>query len=267
MIVTTLQRLTALDTLGLDENPFVTGAGHDGTATTAVGTEVLAASNAQTGTTFDYWTATPASGEATWQVDLAEAKEVASFGFASHDLSGTTVFVERSDDATTWVEVDTASITGAAPVFFRFVPVLARYWRLRITEATGDVSVGVIWLGREIIIPRRTYSGATPVLTPNNVELVSNVSQGRHLLGSASVNAGSMISASFDNVDPAFLRSDPWREFQTRFNEGFGTFFAWRPRKYTSDIVYCSRAAQLAPDNNGVLDLMSFNFKARAHVE
>jgi hypothetical protein len=144
----------------------------------------------------------------------------------------------------------------------------ARYWRFRFTSLTaGDLlSVGVAFMGSEIVIPRRFYQGFSPVLTPTEVELQSNVSVGANLMGSSIVDRGSTVSASFANIPATFIRGTDWLAFQRAFGEGKGFFFGWRPSKYPADVHYCWReGAVIRPTNSGPRDLMSFEFAARAY--
>jgi hypothetical protein len=143
-----------------------------------------------------------------------------------------------------------------------------RHWRFSFTglASMAELSVGVAFLGNDLIIPRRMYQGFAPVITPTEVELQSNVSVGNELLGSSVIGRGSMLSAAVQNVPENFIRGGSWKSFQRHFNDGGGFFFAWRPRKYVNDLHYCWRnGGTLRPVNSGPRDLMSFEMSAQVH--
>lgn len=253
-------------------NAFVTPAPiSGGTATTATGTQVEAASNALTGTTFDPWVATPSANTARLQVVYGSNQTPTIGAIAAHNLSdvGASVRLQYSTDSgSSWSDCGAGIVTPSdnQAIAWRFEGVTADYWRLEITSASDDVSIGVLVIGSEIIIPRRIYQGFAPALTPSEVELTANVSEGAHLLGSAAVVRGSTLAAEFSNIAPAFIRGADWLAFQTRFNAGNGCFFGWRPAKY-NDLHYIWRTAPIRPTNTGPADLMGFSLQARAYDE
>ena len=76
---------------------------------------------------------------------------------------------------------------------------------------------------------------------------------------------GSAISAAIQYLPPSFLRGAKWQDFQNRFNEGQGTFWAWRPGKY-GDLHFGWRAGSpIVPQNSGPLDLMSVQMNLRLY--
>lgn len=272
-IVTTTTRATALSNAGTSNNPFVTGAPLTGTYVTGVGTEVLSADNAYSGTTFDKWVATPSgSNVATWQVDFGSDQAPTFVGLAAHntsDVSGS-VRVQYSSDNSTWTTVTDTVTTPSdnQAIGWRLAgSISARYWRLRFELLTDDISAGVIWFGSEIILDQRLYQGYTPPLTPTQVDLTTNVSEGAELLGSAYVERGSTFQADLSHLDPATLRGATWLAFQRRWNRGNGAFWAWRPTKY-GDLFYAWRSqgsGVIAPSNAGPKDYMGLTIQGRIY--
>ena len=269
-IITTSARATALSTAGETNNPFFTGAPLTGTYSTDTGTEVLAASNAYSGTTFDPWTATPATALAAWKVDFGSAQAPKFVAMAAHNASDVSaqIRVQSSTDDATWTTV-TGTITTPTDnqaIGWRLSGgTSARYWRIRFDSLTDDISVGVFWLGDEIILPQRIYQGYTPPITPTQVDLNTNVSEGANLLGSAYTERGSTFQASFSHISPSFLRGATWKAFQNRWNRGSGAFWGWRPTKY-GDLFYAWRSGGIIqPTNEGPKDLMGFTVQGRAY--
>lgn len=265
-IATTIARASALVSAGTANNPFVTGAMADGTASTTTGTEVLAASNATTGSTYDPWVVTPASGDAVWQYVFGAAQEVSFIGIAAHNVTSVVTVAYSTNSGASWTDVGTITPTGDVAMGFRFSPVTADYWRVSIAGASGDQSIGVIWIGSEIIIPQRIYQGYAPPLTPTIVDLNTNVTEGAQLVSTAFIERGSNLAAELNHIPDTFIRGADWLAFQTRWNRGEGAFWAWRPGKY-GDLFYAWRGAGnvIQPTNAGPRALMSFGMQGRAY--
>lgn len=273
-VITSPARSIELAGLGMVNNPFVAWDNLAASAT-ASGTAVLTGgdrANALTGTTYDKWRPDVTTSTATLSFDFGSAK---SIGFAAiaahnlHDFDGS-VILQSSPDNTTWTSAVPAahSPDDGSTIAFRVSGISARYWRFLFADLTsGDLlSVGVAFMGSELIFPRRFYQGFSPVLTPTEVQLQSNVSQGGHLLGSSVVGTGSTLSATINNLDASFIRGAAWLDFQAQFNQGKGFFFGWRPEKYPQDLHYCWRdGGVIRPTNSGPRDLMSVEMAMRAY--
>jgi hypothetical protein len=267
-IYTTTARANGLAAVGQENNPFVTGAQPSGTYSTGNGTEVSAADNAVTGDTFDYWTATPdGSGFAAWKVDFGTDRSPTFVGIAAHNISdvGGSVTVQHSSDDTIWSTLHSETPADNAAIGFRFGATTDRYWRILLSGLSGDVSIGVIWIGAEIIIPQRIYQGTQPPLTANVVNMVPRMSEGGQFLGSTVISRGATMAAQIDHLQPSFVRGTDWLGFQTRFNEGRGFFWAWRPGKY-GDLWWAKSAGTpIAPTNSGPNELMSLQMQMRLY--
>lgn len=275
MIVTTDARAIELVDYGYANNPFVSWS-NLGAAATLGGTAVLTGgdrANAVTGSTYDKWRPDVTTTDANLSFDYGTATSITFAAVAAHNAfdHGATVALQRSSDGSAWTSVLSLAATDNKPIAFRLASSDGpyRYWRFLFSGLTaGDLlSVGVAFMGADLIIPRRLYQGFSPVLTPTEVQLQSNVSVGAHLLGSSIISRGSTLSASISNVDASFIRSADWLAFQTAFGEGKGFFFAWRPLKYTGDLHYCARDGDvIRPENTGPRDLMNIKFAARVYA-
>lgn len=270
MITTSSARRIELANQGMTNNPFVAW-NNIGAGATLAGTAVFAGgerSNAITGSTYDKWRPNVTDDIANLRFDFGVSTQIGFAAIAAHnaDLFGATVLVQSSSDASTWVTVASAIATSGT-MAFRFTGA-ARYWRFLFNDLTaGDaLSVGVAFLGSELIIPRRLYQGFAPVITPTEVQLQSNVSVGGELLGSSVITKGSRLSFDISLVPAAFVRGATWKDFQTSFGVGRGFFLGWRPQKYPQDIHYCWRdGGVIRPENTGPLDLMNIALAARVY--
>ena len=260
---------------GLQNNPFVAWNNLGATATLG-GTTVIAggeAANAVTGSTYDKWRPIAGGTTRTLTFDLGAVASVGFASIAAHNAFtlGASVVVEYSADGVTWFDSGAGSITPTdnSPMSWRFAATSARYWRFVFSGIATDglLAVGVAFIGAELIIPERMYQGFSPVLTPTEVQLQSNVSIGNELLGTSIIGRGATLSASLTYIPSAFIRGADWLSFQTAFGEGKGFLFAWRPAKYPEDLHYCSReSGVIRPSNTGPRDLMDINFSARVYA-
>ena len=244
-------------------------------ASTLAGTELEPAANAVSRATNKFWSATPnGSSVARISFDLGAATSVSFVGIAAHNLAdiGATVSLQYSSDGSTWNSAPAGSVTPSdnMAIGFRMVAVSARYFRVSVTNASGDVVIGVVLLSRELLIERTFYQGYPPPLTPTRVELLTSRTEGGHFLGTSAIERGSDVSPVISNLRPEFLRGATWLEFQRSFNRGESLFWAWRPTKYPGDLFYARRpagAGALVPTNSGPRELMSVELQMELYHE
>ena len=256
-----------LTAAGTTNNPIVfwNNEATSATYSTTVGTEVESAALAATGTTYDAWVCTPATGEAVLQVVFGVAQTLNAIAVAAHNLADVGATVAFEYEASGWQTIGTETPTDNQAILAYFADVTATDWRLRITGATGSVEIAVAFLGNVMTLPQRIYQGYAPPLTPNNVILQSNVSQGGNLLGALVSRRGSSLSANIEHLPEAFVRGSDFTGFMQHHNDGKGFFWAWRPTKY-DDLFYAWReGAVIAPSNTGPLDLMGFSMGLRCY--
>lgn len=276
MILVSPTRANQLLSLGESNNPFVAW-NNLGASATLGGASTIAggeAANAVTGSTYDKWRPVASGTTRRLSFDFGTARTISFAAIAAHNLGtlGRTVAVQRSSDDVTWTDAGCGTVTATdnGVIAFRMVATGQdfRYWRFNFTgmDSADLLSVGVAFMGNDLVIPRRFYQGFAPILTPTEVQLQSNVSVGNELLGSSVIGRGSTLAANITNVSPDFLRSTDWLAFQRHFNEGGGAFFGWRPQKYPQDVEYIWRdGAVIRPQNTGPRDLMSVAIEARAY--
>lgn len=261
-----------LATTGTSNNPIIAynNRFNSGTATTSIGTQVEAATLAGNIGTYNAWIATPASNTAALQVVFSSATALKFVGLAAHNL-GTrqaSVRVEYSTDSgSSWNDsgAGVVNATDNQAIGFYFTQRSATHWRIRVTGTSSNVQIGIAMLSDVLTLDQRIYQGYAPPLTPNVVDLQTNVSEGANLLGVAAVNRGSRVEASLTLSDGAFIRSAAWLAFQRHFNSGAPFFWAWRPTQY-NDLFYAWRpqsVATIAPENSGPRARMAFSMGMR----
>lgn len=156
------------------------------------------------------------------------------------------------------------------PILHRIVATAAQGIRWRIGAVTGadTVTVGVAFAGPELRVPRKMFRDVAPILTPTEIELQANVSEGGELLGSAVVRRGSMLELELSLIPDTFFRGGDWLAFQRAWNEGAPAFLAWRPAGYPQDLHYGWRpqgGGVLRPVITGPLAFMGATLQARVH--
>jgi hypothetical protein len=276
-IVVSPIRSIELTALGYANNPFVAweNLGADATLSGTSPETGGDRANAVSGSTYDKFRAVEDGGAVVLAFDLGAAAVVGFAALAAHNLGtlGATVQVMYSDDGVTYTDAGAGAVaaTDNKPIVFRLAwgATARRYWRFYITglDTDAQVGIGAAFLGKEIIFPRRMYQGFSPVLTPTEVQLQSNVSVGGELLGSSVISRGATLAVDLTYIPASFVRSDDWLAFQAAFGEGQPFFFGWRPDKYAQDVYYCARSdAVIRPSNTGPLDLMGISFSARVYA-
>lgn len=277
MIVLSPERALNLASSNTLNNPFVAW-DNVGRLATLGGFAVLPGgerANAVTGSTYDRWRPDP-SGllTRTLSFDFGTARNISFAAIAAHNLFtlGGAVSVQRSSDGSTWADAGAGTVTPTSNNAIAWRMVRAgqsfRYWRFLFSALTVDalLSVGVAFLGDEVVLPQRFYQGFSPVITPTEVELQSNVSVGNELLGSSVIGRGSTLSTTIDHIPAEFIRGSDWLAFQRHFNDGGAAFFGWRPQKYPQDLHYIWRqGAVIRPQNTGPRDFMSATIEARVY--
>lgn len=201
----------------------------------------------------------------------------------SHSIFAWGAQLEQSAAATSYIPTTTAAVASAwydmtnwgipednSPIAFRFNATSLSVTSVRFlfigVSSAETLAIGSAFIGQELIVPQGFYQGFSPVITPTEVQLQSNVSVGNELLGSSVIGRGSTLQASFTHLTPAFIRGADWKAFQRHFNDGGGFYFGWRPSDYPQDIHYCWRnGAPIRPTNSGPKDYMGADFAAQVH--
>ena len=220
--------------------------------------------NAVNGLTYDYWVP---GGSANIEFQLASAKEVECFGVAAHNLSsfGSSIFLDYWDGSQ-WVQVSRPAIATTDITIFELLdnPVTSDLFRVRVN---GAASIGVLWAGPVLRMQRNIYQGHTPVVFSERNEQRANQTETGEWRGVASTIKGAELSAKFDNLTSAWVRSD-LAPLITHVNEGNPFFWAWHIDRYNKDVAYCwLSGGEWSVSNSGPRDLMSINMQASAYLD
>lgn len=261
----------SLATSGTSNNPVIAWDNKFNDATSVVttaGTDVEPPTLAGDIGTYNAWVCTPnVFSAATFELTFASPVTFDFVGLAAHNLGtiNASVTIEYFDGG--WQDVGSgpAIPVDNQAIGFYFDAKTSDQWRVRVNNVSQNVQIGIASFSTALTLDQRIFQGYAPPLTPNVVDLQTNVSEGANLLGVASVARGSVVEASVTLLDGAYIRSSDWLNFQRHFNNGAPFFWAWRPTQY-NDLFYAWRpqsAATIAPDNSGPKDRMSLTMGMR----
>ena len=264
MIVTTAARAGQLGALGYLDNPFIFWNDLIATVTATNGTEDGGpAVNLTDRSTAKFCYPSEDSGE--YRVEFTTSAAIRCVALASHNLAGATVDLEYWTGAA-WVTLSSHAPADNNAIVWRFASQNPAKWSINIASAPVQPALAVLMAGDDLVIPHRLYQGYAPPITPNLVEMVSNVSEGGHYQGGAAIERGSAATANIRLIRPDFIRGAEFTGFMSHFNHGDPFFWGWRPNKHASDIFYAWRAGGvLAPPNAGPTDFMSISLPMRFH--
>lgn len=238
---------------------------NQGTVTVSSETADGAGSNALWDGTFDYWT--PSNATANIAVDLGAATQADGCGISAHTLGseGATVAVQSSPNGTTWTTRATATPADDSTIFMVWPVVSFRYWRLLVTN--GPASIGVIKLGKRVIVPSGVSLGHVSIDHADRIELLSNDSMNGQFLGTRVERRSGDINLDMGLVPRSFIEVE-FAEFERMYNEGRTFFYCGSPLNLPLDTGYCKRSSgggEIRPSHVGG-DLMQLQFGAQVYV-
>lgn len=214
----------------------------------------LVASSAAAGTfaenvlgpqTYDWLTFAAMPG--TLSVTLAAAAECDACAMISHNLGSlaATVYVERWTGSA-WEVMASAAPTDDAPLMMVFPAASAAQWRVRVTGASA-VSLGVVYLGKRLVVPATIQPTYVPSDHAGRVELVTAETLGGQFSGASVWRKGRELDVSFSPVPRAFVDGD-LVAFRDHHDAGLPFFWAGSPGAMPRDLSYCwRREGELRP--------------------
>lgn len=207
----------------------------DGTVTVSSETTDGAGLNSVEDTTFDFWT--PAGVPANLDIDYGDDVECDCLGIAAHTAGtdGATIEVQYSDDDVIYTTAATIDPLTDDTIMVIFPAVSARYWRVRVTSAV--CSIGVVKLGKRLVMPCGVLTGGVPVNHSEIVELMTNTSVRGQYLGTRIKRVGAEINPNFGLIDADFV-DNYMSVFEAHFNSGRTFFYAGSPSEWPNDYGY-----------------------------
>lgn len=211
--------------------------------------------------TYERWQ--PTASPATWEYDHGSDVEADYCVIGAHDLGTQSVTVNvQAEIAAVWTTLVSVSPTTDEPIMAIFEPRTETKWRLQLTYAGTDPTIGVIKFGKALQMQRTLYGGHAPINMARQTILRSTYSETGEFLGRTKQRTYAQTSFSWDNLTADWVRAN-WRPFQLAMEtEPF--FIAWRPSTY-GDVGLCQTDSVPVPSNKGVRDLMSVEMSVRGY--
>lgn len=237
----------------------------DGTVTVSSETPDGFGANALGDETFDFWT--PDVAPANIAVDYGSGVECDCAGIAAHNAGtlGATILVQSSTDNIAWTTRSTIAPLTDETIFTIFPAVTAQYWRVVIQDVV--CSIGVIKLGKRLVMPNAALSGHVGANHANRIELMASKSVKGQFMKSRIIRQGAEFSIALGLIDTSFV-DNQMGVFEAHFNEGNTFFYAGSPSQYPDDYGYCRRmGSEFNPSYEEGGNLMSVEFEVDCYVE
>ena len=226
-----------------------------GTLTASSETSGYPKENVLDESTVKYWR--PTTLPATLTLDAGSAVSADAFGVVAHDLftAGCSIEVQTSPNGTTWTSVtDTITPTDNKTILQLFTSVSSRYWRIRITGASTDPNIGVLFLGQRFNFPAGVKAPYTPVWLSQQFELLTSTTLGGQFLGNRVLRQGGRTAINLVSFERDFAEND-LTAFRDHYNSGKAFIWAAGPSLFDKDVGYVWRTegSVMAPtfDENG----------------
>ncbi len=222
--------------------------------------------NALSDNTFEFWTTTSATAE--MNVNLGVARNCDCVGISAHNLGtvGAMVRVQTSDTGRNpWTTHVTILPQTDKTILGIFPSVGSRLWRFLVNG--GPASIGVIKLGRRIIVPSGVALGHVAANHAERVELLSNDSIDGQFLNTRVIRRSGQTNLDFGLVPASFVQNE-MGEFERLYNEGRTFFYAGSPQTLPHDVAYCKRpmgGSEMRPSYEGG-ELMQMNLEAQIYA-
>lgn len=179
-------------------------------------------------------------------------------GIARHNLgsAGIGVAIERD---TGDVIIPEQMPGDDSPLIFRWSPESLSVAHIVLSPGDEAPTIGVVYLGRLLYLPRNIYVGHTPITYGRTRQVQTGVSENGQFLGRVVIGEGRESAISMKNILPAFYRSqmDP---FVQTVGE-FPFFFGWRPDDYPLEAGYVWCRNNPRPVNQRPNGMMEIDFQ------
>jgi len=208
-----------------------------GTISASTAAAGYAAANAATSRTDSFWQ--PTALAATWRLDAGSAQTVSYCGIAAHDLGskGCTILVQSSPDDSVWTTRATVVPTDDGAIMALFAAVSARYWRLSISGAGGNPTLGVIQFGAVTEFPQRcTFAPSMSFERTRSAAYSANITEGGQWVGRSRVRTMLSPKITVTHLSEAWVASE-WDALALHAETG-PFFIADRPSDYPKSVAY-----------------------------
>ena len=184
-------------------------------------------------------------------------------GFANHNFGsgGISYQVQGSDDGVDWEDIGDLIIPDGDGPHMQIFPLTVKlFYRIKLTPSGLIVPrAAVIYLGKCLVLQRRTYVGHTPITMGRDSKFSTNISESGQFLGRVVKSESLNTALNLKNLTPEWYRTyfDPFaKSAATR-----PFFWAWRPVDYPLEVGYCWTTDDIVPKNQSANGMMETSFK------
>jgi hypothetical protein len=166
----------------------------------------------------------------------------------------------QSTDGAAWVAVTSEGVPSTdGPLIYRFEEQSVYAVRVHMgSPLTGTTApqVGVLYLGKLLVLQRRIYVGHTPITMGRVARITNARSETGNFLGRIVLSEARQTRVTMRNLLP-----DWYREYLDPFIEDskeIPFFFAWRPLDYPNEVGYAWMTNEPVPTNqlpNGMMQV------------
>lgn len=160
-------------------------------------------------------------------------------------------------EAPVWVElIEAVVLSNDQPAIFRFEPQSLIGVRIKLVPDGVAPSIGVLNVGKLLVLPRPIYGGHTPINLARQRQVTNGRSERGKFLGRIITQESVGTSVALQHLPKGWYRAhfDPFVDFAAA-----GTFFwAWRPQEFPNEVGYSWLTSDPKPVNSapeGFLDV------------
>lgn len=222
------------------------------------------ASNAWNPSTYLKWRGLTAVAQSL-RISLAAPALADYIAIAGHNLGTAriTVTFEVSMDGVTYSTLGFPSAPADdSVIILEFPQEFSRYFRMSFSAGTAPPAIGVVYLGRKLVLQRGIYVGHTPITLGRNTVVSNGRSESGQFLGRvlrretfmSRVEMGHITAQWYRANMPAFVTASSAAPF----------FWRWRPGAYPAEAGYAWLTDDLTVSNQLPNGMMQFAFQMQA---
>lgn len=175
--------------------------------------------NALEDTTARFWV--PGMGEAAWDAGDGNTIGLSGIGLARCRMEGATIALRhRSDPDEPWeIAAQLFAPAGTKHLAEVFGEIEARYWSLLVLNPPAGGSVGWLWLGEWLQLPRGPEPPFTPPGLDATYEVSAHLASAAQSLGARAQQTGGQTTLRISSLPLGWLRSS-WEPVRRHLAQG-----------------------------------------------
>jgi hypothetical protein len=201
------------------------------------------ATNAANPSTDQVWKSSNSSVGQAFNIFHDAVEQIDYVGVAQHNFGSAGISVKLqaynslSGGNPVWFDLTSYAIPADdQPIIFRFTPQSLIGVRLNMVPDGVAPSIGVVYVGKLLVLPRPIYVGHTPITLSRDTVATTAQSQSGRFLGRVILERAVSTAVQLVQLPRGWYR-DYMKPF-TAFAEENPFFFAWRPQEFPDEVGY-----------------------------